>query len=287
MKINKAVITAAGLGTRLLPATKETPKEMLPLFAKENGRVCLKPLLQIVFEQLFDFGVREFCFIVGRGKRSIEDHFSPDKAFTQELKSRSKHEHAENLERFYSMVRDCDITWKNQLSPKGFGDAVSLTENFVGQDPFLVYTGDTYIISEGNDFLYRLVTVHVNNNSEATLICEKVQHPERFGVIVATEISKGNYKVQRILEKPEKPPSNLVAAAIYLFNPTIFNALEEIPYISGEKELTNAIQRLVEQEKRVYAVELKTEEERLDIGTVNSYKLALDKSYDWSNPMNQ
>ena len=86
----KAVIPVAGLGTRLLTATKVQPKEMLPVFAKEGGELCIKPLVQLVFEQLFDFGIREFCFVVGRGKRAIEDHFTPDSDYLKRLTVRDK-----------------------------------------------------------------------------------------------------------------------------------------------------------------------------------------------------
>jgi len=283
VKIRKAVITAAGLGTRLLPATKETPKEMLPLFVRDEcGGVCLKPLLQIVFEQLYGFGVRDFCFIVGKSKRSIEDHFTPDAAFIDELSRRSKPESVKALKKFYAMLNDSEIVWKNQPYPKGFGDAVSLAKKFVGEEPFMVYAGDTFIISDDNDFLNSLSKVHSSYKAKASLLCERVQDPERFGVIVGTEVSKGIYKVDEIVEKPKTPPSNVVAAAIYIFDPAIFESLEKVSCRSGEKELTDAIQKLVEQGRSVYAVELTAEEERLDIGTSEAYKLALDRSYDWA-----
>ena len=283
MKIKKAVITAAGLGTRLLPATKETPKEMLPLFVKSgNNQIHVKPLLQIVFEQMYDFGLRDFCFIVGRGKRSIEDHFIPDPHFIRELNDREKSEFADDLERFYSMLRESDITWKNQLSPKGFGDAVLHSENFVGKEPFLMHAGDTFIISKGNNFFNRLVDAYEKNKAEVTLLCEKVEDPHRYGVIIGKETEKGVYRVQRMVEKPKRPLSNLVSVAVYLFDPVIFKALRETPYRSGEKELTDAIQKLIEKGKKVYAVELKPDEERLDIGKTDTYKSALDRSYSWA-----
>jgi len=122
--MRKAVITAAGLGTRLSPATKELPKEMLPIFHREGDRIVVKPLLQLIFEQLHDVGIREFCFVIGRGKRAIEDHFTPDPIFLRELRERGKGREAESLERFYAMLSDSSITWVNQPEPRGFGDAV-------------------------------------------------------------------------------------------------------------------------------------------------------------------
>src|SRR4029077_6501330 len=126
----KAVIPVAGLGTRLLTATKVQPKEMLPVFAKEGGELCIKPLVQLVFEQLFDFGIREFCFVVGRGKRAIEDHFSPDddylKRLTVQDKTASTHQAAtaSALEKFYRRIDRASLMWVNQPVPLGFGHAV-------------------------------------------------------------------------------------------------------------------------------------------------------------------
>jgi UTP--glucose-1-phosphate uridylyltransferase len=123
--IKKAVIPAAGLGIRLLPATKEQPKEMLPILVENaNGRLHLKPFLQIVFEQLYDSGLREVCFVVGRGKRSIEDHFTIDKNFMEYLKIRTKNEHLDSLAGFYEKVGNSTIAFASQPQPLGLGDAV-------------------------------------------------------------------------------------------------------------------------------------------------------------------
>jgi UTP--glucose-1-phosphate uridylyltransferase len=123
--ICKVVIPAAGLGTRLFPATKEQPKEMLPIFSKTaNGDISVKPVVQMVFEQLHDAGLREFCYIVGRGKRSIEDHFTPDVDCVRTLVGMRKSGQASDLEGFYEKLRTSTIMWVNQPEPKGFGNAV-------------------------------------------------------------------------------------------------------------------------------------------------------------------
>ena len=106
MRITKAVILAAGLGTRLVPYSKEMPKEMLPIFQKENGETVLKPIIQVVFEQLFDAGIREFCFIVGRTKRAIEDHFTPDWDYVDLLLQKNKEFQARMLENFYRKIEE-------------------------------------------------------------------------------------------------------------------------------------------------------------------------------------
>jgi len=112
----KVVITAAGLGTRLLPMSKELPKEMLPIFVRGVNGFAVKPLLQALFEQLYKFGFREFCFVVGRGKRSIEDHFTPDWESVRNLDNRGKSGLAEDLEAFYRMVEGSKIMFVNQPS---------------------------------------------------------------------------------------------------------------------------------------------------------------------------
>src|SRR5208337_4025911 len=106
------VVPAAGLGTRLLSATKEQPKEMLPIFARDRqGNTCLKPLVQLVFEQLFEFGLRKFCFVVGRQKRALEDHFTPDKEFVFSLNNKGRGSQADELESFYKQVETSNILW--------------------------------------------------------------------------------------------------------------------------------------------------------------------------------
>src|SRR5438445_8969448 len=133
--LKKVVIPAAGLGTRLLSVTKEQPKEMLPVFARgKNGNLCLKPIVQLVFEQLYQVGFREFCFIVGRGKRAIEDHFTPDFNYVSMLDSKAKHGPAADLESFYKMIEGSTVYWVNQPDPRGFGDAVLKARSIAGHD---------------------------------------------------------------------------------------------------------------------------------------------------------
>ena len=145
--IKKVVITAAGLGTRLFPATKEQPKEMLPIFCRlTNGDVGVKPLLQLVFEQLYDVGFREFCFVVGRGKRSIEDHFTPDYDCLAMLKKHRRMSQSYDLENFYQKLKTSAIVWVNQPEAKGFGDSVLMAQPFVQNEKSL-FTQATLMLS--------------------------------------------------------------------------------------------------------------------------------------------
>ncbi|MGQ9595800.1 MAG: sugar phosphate nucleotidyltransferase [Thermoproteota archaeon] len=177
----KVVITAAGLGTRLLPMSKELPKEMLPIFVKSDRGFILKPLLQALFEQLYEFGFREFCFVVGRGKRSIEDHFTPDRDFVRRLGISGKSEFVSDLEHFYDMIESSRIIFINQPEPRGFGHAVLMAKTFVGREPFMVCAGDTYIISKDKKFLKRMMDVF-SYDVTAVLLLQKVSDPRLYGV---------------------------------------------------------------------------------------------------------
>jgi len=282
--IKKAVIPVAGLGTRLLPATKEQPKEMLPVFAGgANGQECVKPLLQLVFEQLYSSGLREFCFVIGRGKRAIEDHFTPEHGYAEWLKSKGKNATAKDLENFYRQIEESTIIWVNQPEPKGFGDAVLKARSFTGNEKFIVHAGDTYIISRRNAYLSRLTNVDQKLDADATFIVQEVEDTKQYGVIEFDETGERELKVKRAVEKPEKPPSKFAIMPIYAFRPIIFRALERTsPGKDGEIQLTDAIQMLIDWGLKVYAIELKPEEIRLDIGTPDTYWDALRLSYQYA-----
>lgn len=281
--IRKAVIPAAGLGTRLLTVTKEIPKEMLPIFARGHcGQVLLKPILQLVFEYLHETGFREFCFIVGRGKRAIEDHFNSDLNFVDYLLNKGKRGYAEELNNFYSKVENSTIIFLNQPEPKGFGDAIYRAKAFVGNEPFLVHAGDDIIISEANSHLKRLIEVFERMNADATLLVERVSDSQRYGVVTGRKVHPSVYKVTNIIEKPKVPPSNIAIVAIYIFNEKIFKAIEQTePDASGEIQLTDAIKHLILDGGAVYAIELLSSEKRLDVGVPESYWNALRYTFEW------
>jgi len=286
MSINKVVITAAGLGTRLLSATKEMPKEMLPLFSINSiNELTIKPVLQLIFEQLFDMELRKFCFVVGRGKRSVEDHFTPDYHFIELLKKTGKASKAVELEEFYKRINSSAIIWVNQPEPRGFGDAVLRAEPFVGSEPFLVHAGDTYILSKGNAFLKRMLCMFSSESPDAVLLLkERPQKKMLKHYGVAEAANTGDILViRRVVEKPQKPPSNLAIMPIYIFKPVIFKALKETaPGIGAELQLTDAIQRLIDWGFRVGAVKLSDNETRFDVGIPETYWESLRLSYGYS-----
>ena len=284
--IRKVVIAAAGLGTRLLPATKEQPKEMLPVFAPgsnewEGSKPLLKPLLQLVLEQLCDVGLTHFCFVIGRGKRAIEDHFTQDESFLATLRNRGKDDLALVLEGFYERLQGSKIVWVNQPEPKGFGDAVLKARPCVGDEDFLVVAGDSYVISRGNAHLKRLMKSFYEFEADALLVTQKIEDPRQHGIIEFEELGDGVLKVKRAIEKPEEPTSNMAILPFYAFRPVIFEALEKTRLgKGGEMQLTDGIQTLIDWGLKVYAIQLNSDEVRLDIGNPQTYWEALILSHE-------
>lgn len=279
--IRKVVIPTAGLGTSLFPATKEQPKEMLPVFSTmQGGEPSVKPVLQIVFEQLYNSGFREFCYVVGRGKRSIEDHFTPDSNSINLLQTMGKNGHAADLASFYEKLQTSTIFWVNQPIPKGFGNAVLMAQPFVQNDHCLVHAGDSLIISKDMDYVKLLLNAYERFNADAAFIVLEIDNPRQYGIIEGEEVEAGIYKVTTATEKPEKPPTNLAIMAMYAFHPVIFEALKATtPDERGELQLTGAIQKLVDWGLKVYAVKLDRDHKHLDIGSPERYWDALCLSY--------
>ncbi len=280
----KVIIPAAGRGTRLLPATKEQPKEMLPLFANTNGgKPCLKPLLQLVFEQLYDIGFREFYFVIGKEKRAIEDHFTPEQGYVDMLKGMGKRDFAEELREFYKKIEKSTIAWVNQPAPKGFGDAILRVAPYVGDEPVLVHAGDTYVISDGDRHLQNLIKTHKKLNADMTCLLREVENPKQFGVAEAEKVKGNVFRLKKVVEKPERPKTNLALMPIYIFRPMIFKALKEVPPGKGnEIQLTDGIQKLIDIGLGVYALKMGSRDIWLDIGTIETYWNALQISFNRS-----
>ena len=275
------MIPAAGLGTRLLSVTKEQPKEMLPVFAKaKNGSLCLKPIVQLVFEQLHQVGFREFCFIVGRGKRAIEDHFTPDFSFVSMLDSKGLDGPAGELEAFYKMVDGSTVSWVNQPQPRGFGDAVLKAKSFVGNDRFLVHAGDSHFISRNAEHLRRVVRMSEESSANALFLSMEVEDPSRFGIVEGETMPDGLLRVKRLVEKPAKPASKLAIMPVYAFDSNIFRALESTRAgFAGELQLTDGIQQMVDWDLNVYTTKLSSSEIWLDIGSPDLFWEAQNLSH--------
>ena len=273
-KIKKSVITAAGSGTRLLPFTKETPKEMLPYCVKSiHNKPILKPILHVIYESIFDFGIKEFCFVVGRSKRSIEDYFLAD-YIKNDTFSKNK-----DLKLFFQKVGKSNLTYVQQPYPKGFGDAVLKSKMFVSNSSFLLHAGDDLIISKENNHLKRLESAFVENDADVAFLVDRVKDPRPYGVIEGTKMKNSVINVENLEEKPRKPKSNIAVIATYLFKSSIFRALEKTkPDKNGEIQLADAVQYMIKKGK-VIGIPLKIGERRVDVGTPESYVKSLNESF--------
>lgn len=284
LKINKVVLPVAGTGTRLLPVTKEQPKEMLPVFSDGyNGNKIVSPIIQLIFEQLFTLNFRNFCFIVGKNKRIIEDHFSYDFDFVNSLQEKKKNEFATELLIFFKKIEQSNLVWINQSNPLGFGHAVLQAKQYINEDRFLLHAGDTLMLSKENSHIKKLINCHKKNMASVSFIVKEIEDPRQYGV-VAGKIKGDIIKIEDIEEKPTKPKTNLAIMPIYIFEPSIFNYIEKIkPKKLNEIQLTDAIKLMVEDGLKIYGLNLGNEIIHMDIGNPESYWDSLNISYQQSN----
>ena len=238
--IRKAVIPAAGFGTRFLPATKSSPKEMLPIVDK--------PVIQYVVEEAVASGITDIIMVIGRGKRAIEEHF--DRSFELELELERKGRDAE-LEalRTISSMADIHFVWQQEM--KGLGDAVYCARHHIGQEPFAVLLGDTVLASDTDvPVTAQLMEVYEKYGAPVTAL-EEVDwsRVSRYGVMGGEDIGGGVMRVSQFVEKPavDEAPSNLVVASRYVLTPEIFDCLANTGRgKNNEVQLTDAMCRLLE-----------------------------------------
>ena len=269
--MTKVVITAAGKGTRLLPFTKEMPKEMMPIFSSTfTKKKVVLPLLQYIYEQLYSMGFRDYCFVVGREKRSIEDHFTPHETYLNELSG----DYKKFITKFYQKLENSHLVWVNQNRPLGFGDAVRRAERYVGNEDFIVHAGDVTILSKSKHPISRLIeTAKRNPDAKAILLCKKIKDFKRYGVPTIEKVSNNLFTVKEVVEKPDKPKSDFGILPLYYFKADIFSSVKKIkPGKGKEFQLTDAIQNLIKEKHKVLAITLNKNEEEIDVGTVESYK---------------
>ena len=269
--MTKVVITAAGKGTRLLPFTKEMPKEMMPIFSQifTKNRIVL-PLLQYIYEQLYSMNFKDYCFVVGREKRSIEDHFTPHETYLKELTG----DYKKLIRSFYNKLENSHLVWINQNRPLGFGDAVKRAERYVGKEDFIVHAGDVTILSRTKHPITRLIdTAKKNPDAKAILLCKKIKDSRKYGVPTVEKLSTNLFIVKEVIEKPDKPKSDFGILPLYYFRSEIFTSLKKIKKGKGsEYQLTDAIQNLIKEKQKVLAITLNKNEDEIDVGTVESYK---------------
>jgi UTP--glucose-1-phosphate uridylyltransferase len=271
MKLRKAVIPAAGLGTRFLPATKAQPKEMLPIVDK--------PAIQYVVEEAVRAGLTEILIVTGRGKRSIEDHFDRSLELEHFLEEKGKFDDLKQVREISEMA---EIHYIRQKDPLGLGHAVSVAEAFVGGEPFAVLLGDD-IMADHHPLLSEMLDVHERYGRSVLAVTEvSREEVSLYGIVEGEFLEERLARVRSVIEKPEpdEAPSNLAAIGRYILTPEIFDCLRGIPPgRGGEIQLTDAITLLARQQA-VYAWVF--EGGRFDVGKKLDYlkatiELAIDR----------
>jgi UTP--glucose-1-phosphate uridylyltransferase len=264
--IKSAVIPVAGHGTRLLPATKSQPKEMLP--------VARKPIVQYVVEEIVSNGIQQILFVTGRSKASIENHFDHDPELVRALSDANRKDLLAELDFEALQAR---LFYTRQRLQKGLGDAILCAENFAGEEPFLVALGDSILgLHATSRAVSRMADVFSERRASCVIAVEEVPREEtgHYGIVQPEANGGDTFRVVQLVEKPrpEDAPSNLAIAGRYIFSPVIFDMIRRVaPDRRGEIQLTDAIQLLCEEGRRVVAVKLAPEEKRYDIGNFPSY----------------
>jgi len=235
-KIRKAVFPVAGFGTRFLPVTKSSPKEMLPLVDK--------PLIHYGVKEAVDAGIEQVILITGRGKRAIEDYFDISFELEFHLKMNNKEELIEEIRSISNMA---DFVYMRQEEPKGLGHAILRAKDVVGNEPFVVILPDDVIVN-GKGAITQLMEVY-NKYNCSVLGLEQVDKKEtdKYGIVSGIKFEENIYKLDQFIEKPkpEEAPSNIAIIGRYIFTPRIFEALQKIPFgKNNELQLTDAIKFL-------------------------------------------
>lgn len=264
--IRSAIVPVAGFGTRLLPATKSQPKEMLP--------VARKPVVQYVVEELVKNGVDQILFVTGRNKNSIENHFDLEPELSRMLHERNKTDLLEGLQ--FEEMR-ANYFYTRQRVQKGLGDAILCGENFSGEQPFVVALGDSILgLHAQSRTISRMIDLFEQKGASCVVAVEEVPREEvkHYGVVAPADQDGDIMRVVNLVEKPDPAtaPSNFAIAGRYVFSPMIFDLIKGVkPDKRGEIQLTDAMQRLCEEGRRVYAVKLEPGEKRYDIGNFPSF----------------
>jgi len=254
--ITKAVIPAAGFGTRFLPATKSQPKEMLPILDK--------PTIQYVVEEAVEAGIEDILMIIGKGKRAIEEHFDRNFELEQQLIEKNKLDELKIIQDITNLA-DIHFIWQKEMN--GLGDAIRYARHHVNGEPFAILLGDTIIEGRQGQITNLLINVF-NKYNKSVVALEEVERKmvNRYGIVSGKEVEPDVLAVDQFIEKPsvEKAPSNLAIASRYIFTPEIFEYLDRVkPGINNEIQLTDAMQMML-QEHEMYG--LRFEGTRFDMG---------------------
>ncbi len=265
-RVRKAVIPAAGMGLRFLPATKAIPKEMLPIVDK--------PTIQYVVEEAVQSGFEEIIFVTSRSKNEIEDHFDYDYRLEHTLREQGKHDLLKVVQDITQMITISSI---RQKKPLGLGHAILITQSSIGEEPFGVFLGDE-ITADEIPCMKQLIGVYENHRSSVVAVQEVPQEAiSRYGMVAVEPVEGEDDRVlliKNVVEKPppEKAPSNLAVIGRYILTPTIFQCLKRTKLgAGGEIQLTDGLRSLIEEEP-VYAYRYKGS--RYDAGNKLEYLIA-------------
>ncbi|MCT7447314.1 UTP--glucose-1-phosphate uridylyltransferase GalU [Aliarcobacter skirrowii] len=271
--IKKCLFPAAGYGTRFLPATKATPKEMLPILTK--------PLIQYGVEEALAAGIENMAIVTGRGKRAIEDHFDISYELEHQIKGTSKEHY---LTEIRDVITKCTFSYTRQIEMKGLGHAILSGENLIGNQPFAVLLADDLCDSSDNGVLSQMVELYKKYTCSIVAIEEiPKEDTNKYGVIAGNEIESGIFMVKDMVEKPEPEvaPSNLAIIGRYILTPDIFDIIKETkPGKGGEIQITDA---LLTQAKKGMVLAYKFKGQRFDCGSIDGFVKATNYFYDKSN----
>ena len=269
--IKKCLFPAAGYGTRFLPATKATPKEMLPILTK--------PLIQYGVEEALDAGINTMAIVTGRGKRAIEDHFDISYELEQQIKGGSK----ENLlTEIRTLIAKCTFSYTRQIEMKGLGHAILTGETLIGNEPFAVLLADDLCTSNQNGVLTQMIEVYEKYQCSIVAIEEvPLEQTDKYGVIAGNLVDSTNdtYRVTDMVEKPnpKDAPTNMAIIGRYILTPDIFDILKDTkPGKGGEIQITDA---LLEQAKKGNVIAYKFKGKRFDCGSVDGFVEATNYFY--------
>ena len=272
--INKCLFPAAGYGTRFLPATKATPKEMLPILTK--------PLIQYGVEEAVEAGIQTMAIVTGRGKRAIEDHFDISYELEHQIKGTSKEP---LLTEIRALINQCTFSYTRQVKMKGLGHAILTGETLIGNEPFAVILADDLCSNGNNGVLKQMIEVYEKYQCSVVAIEEvPMDQTNKYGIIAGNLVDSTDdtYRVTDMVEKPDPKdaPTNMAIIGRYILTPDIFDILRETkPGKGGEIQITDA---LLEQAKQGKVIAYKFKGRRFDCGSVDGFVKATNYFYELS-----
>jgi len=242
-------------------------------------------MIQLVFESLYSHGLRNYCFVVGRRRRAVEDFFTEDRPLLDVL-SKTNNGVADQMKDFFQKLSSSGLSFVRQPQPLGFGDAILKARHFAGNDDFLLHAGDDVILSEGNDHLRRLESGFRNHGAVMACLLGQGEEPRLYGAVTGEDMGDECVMIDSVEEKPTHPKSITSVIAVYAFKPIVFDYLQDAKSkVRSEKELEFAVRQMLADGLPFVGVKLSKVERRVDIGSPLSYLAAMDSVLKRSLPV--